>query len=82
MWTKKILLLLMIVAHSQWCVAQSKDALEIRRIMAAQESAWNRFDLEGFMEGYWHSDSLKFIGSKRLTYGWQKTLDNYRSAVS
>ncbi|MBN8677011.1 MAG: nuclear transport factor 2 family protein [Chitinophagales bacterium] len=72
----------MIVAHSQWCVAQSKDALEIRRIMAAQESAWNRFDLEGFMEGYWHSDSLKFIGSKGLTYGWQKTLDNYRKSYA
>ncbi|MBL7807616.1 MAG: nuclear transport factor 2 family protein [Saprospiraceae bacterium] len=46
--------------------------------MAKQELAWNRFDLEGFMEGYWHSDSLRFIGSKGLTFGWQNTLDNYK----
>ena len=29
------------------------------------------------MDYYWQSDSLKFIGSKGLTYGWQKTLNNY-----
>ena len=50
----------------------------IRAIMARQEAAWNRGDLEAFMEGYWRSDSLRFIGSRGLTYGWQQTLDNYR----
>jgi hypothetical protein len=29
------------------------------------------------MNSYWNNDSLKFIGSKGITYGWQKTLDNY-----
>ncbi|MDJ0644407.1 MAG: DUF4440 domain-containing protein, partial [Flavobacteriaceae bacterium] len=31
-----------------------------------------------FMEGYIKSDSLKFIGSRGITYGWQATLDNYK----
>ncbi len=48
--------------------------------MAQQELAWNRFDLEGFMDGYWRSDSLRFIGSKGLTYGWQNTLNNYQKS--
>lgn len=52
----------------------------IRRIMAAQEVAWNRGDLAAFMDGYWQSDSLRFIGSRGLTYGWQTTLDNYRKS--
>jgi hypothetical protein len=59
-------------------VAQSTDDLIIRHIMAEQEVAWSRGDLEGFMSGYWKSDSLRFIGSRGLTYGWQKTLDNYK----
>jgi ketosteroid isomerase-like protein len=46
--------------------------------MADQEVAWNKGNLEAFMEGYWKSDSLRFIGSKGLTYGWQQTLDNYK----
>lgn len=58
--------------------AQSADHQAIRQVMADQELAWSRGDLEGFMAGYWRSDSLRFIGSKGLTYGWQKTLDNYK----
>jgi ketosteroid isomerase-like protein len=60
--------------------SQSSDHQAIRQIMAAQETAWNRGDLEGFMAGYWKSDSLRFIGSKGLTFGWQKTLANYQKS--
>lgn len=45
--------------------------------MKIQEESWNKGDIPGFMEYYWKSDSLKFIGNKGITYGWQKTLDNY-----
>ncbi len=43
-----------------------------------QQLAWNNGDIDGFMKYYWNNDSLKFIGSKGITYGWQKTLDNYK----
>ena len=59
-------------------VAQSANEKKIRHILDRQTAAWNRGDLEGFMQGYWKSDSLKFIGSRGVTYGWQNTLDNYR----
>lgn len=59
-------------------VAQSANEKKIRDILDRQTAAWNRGDLEGFMQGYWKSDSLKFIGSRGVTYGWQNTLDNYR----
>ena len=45
---------------------------------AQQEKAWSKNDLEGFMQGYWKNDSLKFFGSSGLTKGWQQTLDNYK----
>ncbi|QNK76528.1 nuclear transport factor 2 family protein [Winogradskyella sp. PAMC22761] len=50
----------------------------IRIVMAEQETAWNNHDLEGFMQGYWKSDSLKFYGSNGLTKGWHQTLANYK----
>jgi hypothetical protein len=58
------------------CSAQ-KDVNTVLVNMRAQESSWNNGDVKGFMEHYWKSDSLKFIGSKGITYGWQKTLENY-----
>jgi hypothetical protein len=45
--------------------------------MKAQESSWNEGKIESFMNYYWKSDSLKFIGKKGITYGWKQTLDNY-----
>ncbi|RNC87708.1 MAG: nuclear transport factor 2 family protein [Winogradskyella sp.] len=50
----------------------------ILKVMRDQEIAWNNGDLEGFMQGYWKSDSLKFYGRNGLTKGWQNTLDNYK----
>jgi uncharacterized protein (TIGR02246 family) len=54
-----------------------KDEQAIRAVLANQEAAWNRFSLEDFMEGYWKSDSLMFIGS-RVTTGWTATLHRYQ----
>ncbi|HRG01209.1 MAG TPA: nuclear transport factor 2 family protein [Bacteroidia bacterium] len=55
----------------------SNDENKVLENMKTQEESWNKGDVRGFMEYYWKSDSLKFIGSKGITYGWQKTLDNY-----
>jgi ketosteroid isomerase-like protein len=61
--------------------SQSKnDVSAVQDAMKKQEIAWNKADIEGFMGYYWKSDSLKFIGSKGITYGWQKTLDNYKKS--
>ena len=49
----------------------------INQKMSEQEACWNTGDIECFMEHYWHSDSLLFIGKSGLTYGWQPTLNNY-----
>ena len=51
---------------------------EITAMMLQQAVDWSKGNIEAFMEGYIKSDSLKFIGSKGLTYGWQQTLDNYK----
>lgn len=58
--------------------AQSTAENEIRKVLSEQDISWNNGDIEGFMQTYWKSDSLMFIGKSGITYGWQKTLDNYK----
>ena len=58
--------------------AQSLSA--IQAVMDTQQVAWNRGDIDGFMQGYWTSDSLRFIGKRGITFGWQSTLDNYKKS--
>ena len=59
-------------------IPEEQEKQEILAVMKAQEKAWSNHDLEGFMQGYWKSDSLKFYGRNGITFGWQKTLDNYK----
>lgn len=58
--------------------AQSKDEITIRTLIEEQRLAWNTGDKEKFMQPYWQSDSLMFIGKSGVTYGWQNTLENYK----
>lgn len=63
-------------SYSEDSTDHSAEA-SIRLVLEAQELAWNKHDLEGFMEGYWKSEQLKFYGSSGLTLGWEQTLANY-----
>ena len=47
-------------------------------IMMKQQDAWNKGDVDAFMQGYWESDSLQFIGKSGITLGYQSTLENYK----
>jgi hypothetical protein len=53
------------------------DEKLIREVLDKQVTAWNANDIEGFMQGYWKSDSLLFIGSE-ITSGWDNTLARYK----
>lgn len=75
---KLIISFILIISFNSEVLAQSNDKQKILTVMKQQEAAWSKHDLEGFMQGYWKSDSLKFYGSNGITYGWKKTLDNYK----
>ncbi len=53
---------------------------DITTVLNGQVECWNEGDLECFMDGYWKSEKLVFIGSRGLTYGWEATLANYRKS--
>lgn len=59
--------------------SESGAKIAIKKALANQEIAWNTHDLEGFMDGYWKNDSLKFFGKSGMTYGWDKSLSNYKT---
>jgi ketosteroid isomerase-like protein len=74
---KKLFVVTIVIFSFTSIFAQSADEAAIRKVLNAQETAWNSGNIENFMKGYWVSDSLIFVG-KSVTYGWQKTLDRYK----
>ncbi len=55
-----------------------KTEAAIRAVLDAQRDAWNRGDLEGYMDGYDRSPNTEFVGGDTITRGWQTVLDRYK----
>jgi len=62
------------------CSKSPSAEKEILAVMDMQEKAWSDGDIDAFMQGYWKSDSLMFVGKNGIKYGWQTTLDNYKKS--
>ncbi|WP_461788424.1 YybH family protein [Pedobacter sp.] len=75
---RKIIFVLLIACTNVVFAQTAKDKTEILKVLENQRQAWNRGDMNDYMAGYWKSDSLLFVGKSGPTYGWQKTLDNYK----
>jgi ketosteroid isomerase-like protein len=55
-----------------------KAADAIRAVLDAQSAAWNRGELEGYMDGYDRSSNTEFVGGDSITRGWETVLDRYQ----
>jgi ketosteroid isomerase-like protein len=73
-------LLILFLAIGLIAQAQNQTDRAIRNILSTQAASWNRGDIEGFMQTYWKSDSLTFIGKNGVKKGWQETLNNYKKS--
>jgi len=59
---------------------QAEAEAKIRAVLTAQQQAWNRADLELFMDGYWHSEELSFSGSSGVFRGWEAVRARYKKS--
>lgn len=79
-----------LLLSSTWLSAQTTAAgtksaatvvdAEIRAELDTQVAAWNRGDLKGYMQGYWHSPELTFFAGSREFAGWEPAYQRYRAA--
>ncbi len=58
-------------------VSDEFNKAEIKQVLMDQQAAWSKGDIDAFMEGYWQSEDLTFIGRSGINKGWQTTKDNY-----
>ncbi len=56
----------------------SRDKSAIRAVLNSQAAAWNRGDIEGYMNGYDRSPNTEFVGGDSIARGWQEVLDRYK----
>jgi len=58
------------------------DQQQILSVLNMQIEAWNKGDLDAYMEGYWKSDDLVFTSGGIITRGWKQTLEKYKRSYN
>jgi uncharacterized protein (TIGR02246 family) len=61
-------------------VSDNKSIAAIRAVIEAQRDAWNKGDIEGYMDGYERSNKTVFVSGDTVTRGWQTVLERYKKA--
>lgn len=50
----------------------------VHAVLDAQRDAWNRGDIDGYMDGYARSAEITFVSGDTITSGWQTVHDRYK----
>ena len=73
------LLACVLVAPTAWlAVDQDRPADAVRAVLREQVEAWNKGDLDRFMNTYWDSDELTFYSGGSVTKGRKAVAERYR----
>ena len=67
----------LVATHAMNEGARPRTEADIRALLTAQQDAWNRGDLDGFMAGYWESEQLTFASGDTVTSGFKATKERY-----
>ncbi len=57
---------------------EAANAAAVRAVLEAQAAAWNRGDIDGYMDGYARDEMTTFISGDTVTRGWKTVLDRYK----
>lgn len=68
---------LLCLALCPFAAGQTADQRLILDVLERQQAAWNRGDVEAFMEGYERSDRIVFVGAE-IQRGYDDVLARYR----
>jgi beta-aspartyl-peptidase (threonine type) len=61
-------------------ISSDSPAQSIRAVLTSQQAAWNRGDIPAFLEGYWNSPELTFVGSDGIVRGYDGVLARYQKS--
>ena len=76
--TAALLLFTMSTLSSAQDQSNTKSIEAIRAVIEAQRDAWNKGDIDGYMDGYDRTEATVFVSGDNVTHGWQTVRDRYK----
>lgn len=75
---KNIITLVLLLSSFVYSQSNTKEISKIKKVLHQSAIDWSNGDIEKYMDAYWKSDQLQFVSRGGITYGWKKTLNNYK----
>lgn len=81
-YSRGLWIVLMVVFIGSLCEmrAQSYEEQAIRKVLETQVKFWNEGNIEGFMQGYDATDSIRFASGGTVRRGWATVLQQYKKS--
>lgn len=73
-----LLLAVMVATVGDAVQGEDTNIAAVRAVLDAQAAAWNRGDIDGYMDGYARDETTTFISGDSITRGWKTVLDRYK----
>jgi ketosteroid isomerase-like protein len=73
-----VLIVALVCANCTQLIDTEKEVNDIKIALNKSAEGWSDGNLTAYMDVYWKSEKLQFIGKNGITYGWQNTYDNYK----
>ena len=68
-------------SHPRSIIQDTIEINKIKKVLIDQRNYWNNGDINGFMQGYWNSESLVFTSANhKPECGWENTLKRYKNS--
>ena len=71
-------LMLVSCSPKEETIDETRIRSSINSVLSDQVNSWNNVNIDGYMQGYWKSDSLRFASGGNVTFGWETTLERYK----
>ena len=73
-------LAVLVTAQTTSRTSAARTRAAISAVLDAQSAAWNRGDIDGYMDGYARLETIVFVSGDSVTHGWQTVRDRYRKS--
>jgi ketosteroid isomerase-like protein len=75
---KRVCAIVVVVAAGLGTLEAQEATESIRQLLHAQVVAWNEGNLDGYMSGYWKSESTLFVSGGTTLRGYDEVFARYR----
>lgn len=80
MMSRSICYIALLLIASPALASSQEIEKDVRKLLADQVDDWNKGSIDGFMRGYWNSDSTQFVSGGKLVRGYSDVLARYKKS--